>query len=368
MRWAPFAMLLAGVATGLSPHGPGQTSMRPPRPPRRHASAAATGGVNGPAVELSSSAAAVADALATAPGEVPGAGDPGPHDNPGPRTLISMVCSDVDGTLLRRDHSLSARTARAVTEVLDRGMPFAACTGRGRAGAYAALGEVGDRLRAAEAPGVFLNGGLVYAPGGALIRELLVPEEVTACVAAFSRARGCTLVAFSGDALLCEEENQWTDLFKLFKDPPAEAQARPWSEIAQGRPLHKLILLAEAAHLDALRPDLAQLVNGRAEVTKAVPEMLEVLPLGGSKGAGVDALLKHMGVDPAQVLALGDAENDVGMLELAGTSVAMGNACALATKAATHPWPKSNDQDGAASAIEALLLNSPAPSSVQACG
>ena len=52
----------------------------------------------------------------------------------------------------------------------------------------------------------------------------------------------------------------------------------------------------------------------------------QVLPLGASKGDGLGRLLKLLGVDPAAVLACGDGENDVEMLQMVGTSVAMGNA------------------------------------------
>ena len=74
--------------------------------------------------------------------------------------------------------------------------------------------------------------------------------------------------------------------------------------------------------------------GGRCAITTAVPGMLEFLPLGASKGAAVAKLLKRLDIDPANVLALGDGENDVEMLRLAGTSVAMGGSSALVACAA----------------------------------
>ena len=58
--------------------------------------------------------------------------------------------------------------------------------------------------------------------------------------------------------------------------------------------------------------------EGDVVVTTAVPGMLEFLPRGASKGAAVERLLKRLGVNPENVLALGDGENDVEMLRLAG--------------------------------------------------
>ena len=84
--------------------------------------------------------------------------------------------------------------------------------------------------------------------------------------------------------------------------------------------------------------------------------MLEVLPRGGSKGTGVRALLERTGIAAADMMAMGDAENDIGMLELAGLSVAMGNA-ADAVKAIAQHVTATNVEDGAADAIEKHFLS-----------
>ncbi|GFH21814.1 uncharacterized protein HaLaN_19184, partial [Haematococcus lacustris] len=80
--------------------------------------------------------------------------------------------------------------------------------------------------------------------------------------------------------------------------------------------------------------------------------MLEVLPMGGSKGEGVQWLLDHMGVQAQHVMALGDGENDIEMLQLAGLGVAMGNASARVKSAAAVALTASNDEDGVAEAID----------------
>jgi hydroxymethylpyrimidine pyrophosphatase-like HAD family hydrolase len=86
-----------------------------------------------------------------------------------------------------------------------------------------------------------------------------------------------------------------------------------------------------------------------------VPVVLQVLPLGASKGAGVSWLLKHLGMDPAGLLALGDGENDIEMLQLAAVGVAMGNAGAK-VKGVADAVVGSNDEDGVAQAIHEYVL------------
>ena len=278
-----------------------------------------------------------------------------------PNQPIQLVCSDVDGTLLSSSHEISGRTERAVLRVMEKpGVTFCACTGRGRAGAYNALGKVGDRLRARQAPGVFLNGLIVYGPGDKLLRDVALEPEVTLRAAEFAAQQGVSLVGFSGDRSLCERHCEWTQYLAGAKDPEPEV-CGPWREIVASQRINKLLLLAPAPKISRLRPALSAELGDAASLTQAVDTMLEVLPRGASKGAGVSVLLEALGVPPAAVLAIGDAENDIGMLERAGVSVAMGQAPPEVKRAATRVTAPTDD-DGAASAFEELLLADAAPS------
>jgi hydroxymethylpyrimidine pyrophosphatase-like HAD family hydrolase len=76
-------------------------------------------------------------------------------------------------------------------------------------------------------------------------------------------------------------------------------------------PIIKLLLMGSAARILELRPAAELQFGGRASLTTAIPGMLELLPLGASKGAGVGWLLERLGVHPSACMALGDGENDV---------------------------------------------------------
>ena len=85
--------------------------------------------------------------------------------------------------------------------------------------------------------------------------------------------------------------------------------------------------------------------------------MIELLPAGCSKALGVEKLCQHYGIDPStQLLAIGDAENDIGMLEMASVGVAVGNASPLVKEVADIVIPESHIQGGAGIAIEQLGL------------
>ena len=267
---------------------------------------------------------------------------------------IDLICCDVDGTLLTPEHTVTQRTIDTVLKVINSEATFCTCTGRGRFGAYNALGPIGDALEARNAPGVFLNGLLVYGPDGEVVQEERLPPAVVVDVASFSEEHGLSLVAFSGDRILCSAADEWTDVFPRIKEPTPTVLGLPWSDIAASEPANKLILLAEPERLASLRPVLSERLGVAASLTCAIPTMLEVLPAGASKGKGVKALLKRLGIEPENTMALGDAENDVGMLELVGLSIAMGNAPGDVQSVADHVT-ESNTEDGAALALERYL-------------
>ncbi len=88
---------------------------------------------------------------------------------------------------------------------------------------------------------------------------------------------------------------------------------------------------------------------------------LELAPLGIDKGIGMEKLADHLGLQACQVMTLGDGDNDIGMLRYAGLGVAMANSSDGAKAAADHILAYSNDQDGVARAISAVIKGEQLP-------
>ncbi len=82
---------------------------------------------------------------------------------------------------------------------------------------------------------------------------------------------------------------------------------------------------------------------------------LEIMPLGVDKGLGMQKLAEHLGLQASQVMALGDGDNDIAMLQYAGLGIAMANASDAAKAAADRVLPYTNDEDGVAKAILSVL-------------
>ena len=89
---------------------------------------------------------------------------------------------------------------------------------------------------------------------------------------------------------------------------------------------------------------------------KSAPYYFEVLNKEASKGAAVANLAQHLGIDQDEIMAIGDNENDLSMIEYAGFGVAMGNAVPL-VKEAANVVTKTNEEHGVAEAIKTYVLS-----------
>lgn len=203
-------------------------------------------------------------------------------------------------------------------------------------------------------PGVFLQGLWVCDADGKVLHSRALASHVAFDCINFASEQGVTLTAYCGERILCERTDEHTERLKFYKEPDPEPVG-PLGALVGDTPIQKLIFMAPQPRLDELRPSIEAMVAGRASLTTALTGMLEVLPEGASKGAGLAWLLEHMGVDPQGVMAMGDGENDIEMLHLAGVSVAMGNA-GPKVKAAADVIVASNDEDGVAEAIHRFVL------------
>lgn len=88
-------------------------------------------------------------------------------------------------------------------------------------------------------------------------------------------------------------------------------------------------------------------ITKRVQVVQSQPHILEFLPQGSDKAVGLKHLLNHFGLDFADLMAFGDADNDAGMLKAAGDGVVMANGLPTVKAIADHETA-SNEEDGVA--------------------
>ena len=267
---------------------------------------------------------------------------------------IRALVIDVDGTLLNSKHELTERVEKALKAAIAKGIHVILATGKSRHATTHLVDQLGIK-----SPGIYLQGLAVYDENGALRHQQTISAALARQVITFAEDRGFIVVVYSGERILARMYSKvLEDGFKEYHEIMPEVIG-PLQNVLGEVPINKVIAIGDARAIKALRWQLGMQIGGAGRLMQAgVPTMVEVLPPGGSKGMALRQLLKDMRIDPKYVLAIGDAENDIEMIQIAGIGVAMGQS-EQSVKDAADYTVASNDADGVAEALERFVLDEP---------
>jgi Cof subfamily protein (haloacid dehalogenase superfamily) len=276
---------------------------------------------------------------------------------PDPHTIKALAL-DLDGTALRPDTTLSERTISVLKSCMGRGVQVILCTGRAVAGA--------ERFRAAigaEGPRVYYNGAeVVDMPSGAVLSAALLDLEAADFCVDLARRLDLHFQVFfpavpggAGETLMIEKDRPEAEMYR--RHTGIHPVTGDLKKVIAGGGMPgciKAMFIAEPGAQETIRSLLAERFGSRIYVARTFPTFLEIMTAGVSKGAGLRAAMKKRGLKAAEVLALGDEENDLPMFEAAGFSAAPANAKEKVREAAGVVIG-SNAEDGAAEYLAALF-------------
>ncbi|GGQ45238.1 HAD family hydrolase [Couchioplanes azureus] len=260
-----------------------------------------------------------------------------------------LVASDIDGTLIRDDGTLSPRTIDVLDRLHDRGVPAVLVTGR----PVRWLRQLYDQM-AEPLPAVCANGAVVYDPDTDEILRA-APLSVELLLDVTKRLRE----AVPDVALAVEVENGrsfwYEEKWPLHWDVEHQSvRMLTTPEELTTAPAVKLLARSAEHGPDEFAELVSRTLGELAEATHSSSSALvEISAAGVTKAAGLAWLCEREGIDPAEVVAFGDMPNDLPLLAWAGRSVAMGNAHP-AVKEVADEVALTNDEDGVAAYLERL--------------
>lgn len=265
--------------------------------------------------------------------------------------LPKLVATDLDGTLVRSDDTVSAGTHEALERVRAAGIWVVGATGRG-----ARLVDMTRRDIPSAGHLVLAGGGRVVDLVSAdtpvtLLDERLDGSAVATLLADLEAAVGPLAVMV--EALDDPDAPLWGDVDPLWPWPDRVIDM-PRTETLTG----EVIKVFVRAHgdVDALLQVARSLIPPtKASLTQAGLGYVEICPPGVTKATGLAVVADRLGVDPDEVLVFGDMPNDIPMFEWAGWGrVAMGNAHPD-VRALADEVTVTNDEDGVAVWLDRLL-------------
>lgn len=272
---------------------------------------------------------------------------------------IRMIGLDMDGTLLTTEKELTEHTRGVLREAIDRGVVVLPATGRPLAGIpEEVLKFPGVRYAVAS------NGArIVDLKESRVLYEDLVPYETGRRVLEIcSRYDSMLEIYYDGVGYAEEEKLKHLDEY-VPRLPMARYIASSRRPVADVRAMHEE-RKAPTDKVQALFRTTEECKKAWKEVEKEIPDIeitgalsnnIEVNAKGVNKGRGLMILGELLGIHREEIMAVGDGSNDIAMLREAGLGVAMENATE-AVKAAADVVTLSNDQEGAATAIEKYVL------------
>lgn len=263
------------------------------------------------------------------------------------RNFPLLVATDLDGTIIRGDGTISERTVAAFARVERAGARFVLVTGRPPRVMTSIAEAFGHRGTA-----ICSNGALIYdmredtvAPG-----RLIAPADLIAAATALRAA-----IPGIGIGVEYPDGHAADGVFEAIMFDGAGPIPRPCDEVLFGRPAAKLLGRHLGYSPDELLALAEPVLDGLVSVSHSNGKsLIEASAIGVSKATAVGELAARYGIGAESVVAFGDMPNDLPLMSWAGTSCAVANAHPDVLAAATCVIG-SNEADGVAEYLERVF-------------
>ena len=264
--------------------------------------------------------------------------------------MIRLIALDLDGTLLNSALKVSERNGEAVRRALEGGLKVVLATTRW----YLLAKRTADRL-GIDTPLVCNNGAIVKRPeDGSELLHLRVDQELAREVTALADERGWETFTTIEDATYMRPR---PGIIPEKLPAGLRISERQSDEVARGQPTAVLVYGEEA--VDEIAGRFLDAYDGRANFSlnrpRNYPHYVVLTHPQADKCAALELACRELDVPMAEVMAMGDSESDLSMLQTSGLGIAMNNAPDEVKRAALHIAP-ANDADGVAWAIERFAL------------
>lgn len=264
-----------------------------------------------------------------------------------------LIVLDVDGTLLNSNHEMTERTRSTLLKVQQTGIKLALSSGRPPEGLVSIAKQM--ELDVYGGYGIAYNGAeLIDYAQNKTVFERRIKAEVLVYLEKQAEKEDCAIFTYRDGSVIAKGKSVHIDNEARLNGLEVK-EVEDFAAAVDFDPSKVVVVSDDEDCLLQLSAKLQRRLNGVAEVHPSEDYFLEVLPYGIDKSAGVAVLLERMGIKAREMAAFGDGVRDVGVLQMAGLSVAMGNA-RTSVRSCAEQVTLSNDRDGVAAAIEKAVF------------
>lgn len=262
--------------------------------------------------------------------------------------MIKLVAADLDDTLLDENSKLSDENKKVIAQARTQGLAFTIATGRMFRAAAPFAKELG---LAPEQPIICYNGALIRRLSGETLYEQPLSPELSSMIVDYGQSRGWTINAYFEDELYVAALNKQVEDYAALIRVGVTVVGDLVEFIQDGnKRLSKLMIISQPEETLTRIEELRPLVGTSLQLVRSRARFIEVTNPNAHKGEALLWLARSLGFQASEVLAIGDSNNDLTMLQMAGIGVAMANAPQGVKDAADHVT-SANSEHGVARAI-----------------
>lgn len=265
--------------------------------------------------------------------------------------MIKLIATDMDDTLLNSKREITKYSLDVLQRVRSAGVKFTICTGRmyDSAKVYVKMLNLTD-------PVIVYNGAMVVDPtSGKMLYHRPMEDHLAIKVLELAEQWGCHSQIYLSDKLYTQKIDSEALLYQKHTGTASIETGRPLKECLS-EPTTKIILIMDKELVVERLPIVREMFKDQLEITVSKPEYLEFMDIRVNKGKTLKYLADMYNFTADEVMAFGDARNDISMLEYAGNSFAVENAL-QEVKTSAKAVCASNDDDGVARCIEEKVLS-----------
>ncbi len=263
----------------------------------------------------------------------------------------NLLFSDMDGTLLRSDCTISPAVIEALNRMTANGHRLILSSGR----ALPSILEVCETARI-RYPHMYIsanNGSLIYdCDAGKPIYECKLSAEQIAIIIAKANEMGVHIQGYTDTEIICTHKNAEVEYYIQRIHMPLKLVTTLTDALREGSYKLLAISLDDRDLLERFRDALTALDNLKIQTFFSNDYYLEILPENAGKGTALRFLTDYFPMQRNHTFAAGDAENDISMLQAAQVGIAMENATAPVKAVADIITAKSNNRDGILEILE----------------
>ena len=264
-----------------------------------------------------------------------------------------LLVLDVDGTLLNGAHEITPRTRDTLIKIQQMGVRIVLASGRSPHGLNAIVRQLDMHRHGGYV--IAFNGSLIYdAQTEEVLFERCVSPELLPFLERKAHQYGFPIFTYSNEAIITDTPNQPRIMAEAELNGLPVRHEELFSIQVDFAPWKLVLVNEDEASMAELYERWKRRLSGTAEVHRSEKFFLEILPPAIDKSMALGALLQKLDVKAEDVAAIGDGVRDIGLLQMAGVGIAMGNA-AESVRACADFITDTNDRDGVAKAVEQAI-------------